>query len=152
MVARSCILGVGIFMKKLIAILPLIGCLFIACTNTANNTTQVAKMSQKNLATQDMTQWLSYPTELGKEPAEIECTNEFDYLDMTYYIFKFKDNSSDTKWMLGVCGGYEENATQNCGHTFSFLNEYNSNTEKEDAIEIIERIRQCWIEESKKFE
>lgn len=108
-------------------------------------------MTQKELATQEMIRWLSDPGELGKKPAKIECTKEFDYLDMKYYIFKFKKGLFDSKWMLGVCGGYEENATEHCGHIFSQFNEYNPLSEKKDAISIVEMIRQYWIQRAKDF-
>ena len=106
-------------------------------------------MAQKELARQDMIRWLSHPSELGKKPAKIECTHEFDYLNLNYYIFKFKKGLFDSKWMLGVCGGYEGNETEHCGHVFSKFEEYNQLNEKEDAVEIIEMIRQYWIQRAK---
>lgn len=109
-------------------------------------------MNQKELATQEMVRWLSHPGELGKKPAKIECTSEFDYLDMKYYVFKFKKGLFDSAWMLGVCGGYEKNETNHCGHIFSKFEKYDSKREKESAIEIIEMIRQYWMQRAKDFE
>jgi len=109
-------------------------------------------MNQKELATQEMVRWLSHPAELGKKPAKIECTHEFDYLGLKYYIFKFKKGLFLSQWMLGVCGGYEENETEHCGHIFSEFKSYNPSSEKEDAIEIIEMIRQYWMQQAKEFE
>ncbi len=105
-------------------------------------------MTQKESATQEMKRWLSHPGELGKEPARIECTSEFEYLDLKYYTFKFKKNIFDFKWMLGVCGGYEENEADHCGHIFSKFGKYIPEREKEDAIEMIEMIRQYWIQQA----
>ena len=109
-------------------------------------------MNQKELAKQEMVRWLSHPAELGKKPAKIECTCEFTYLDLKYYIFKFKKGLFDSKWMLGVCGGYEENEAEHCGHIFSEFKDYNALSEKEDAVEMIEMIRQYWMQKAKELE
>ncbi len=109
-------------------------------------------MERVELAKNEMIRWLSHPAELGKAPAKIICTNEFEYLDMTYYIFKFKKSIFSLTWMLGVCGGYEKNSLVHCGHLFSSFLKYNKKREKEYAIRIIEMIRNYWMEEAKKIE
>lgn len=76
-------------------------------------------MNQKELAKMEMVKWLSDPNELGKAPAKIDITNVLNYLGMRYYILKFKKNSLDFKWLLGVCGGYENESLEHCGHVFS---------------------------------
>lgn len=107
-------------------------------------------MKQIEAAKMEMIEWLLNPNELGKNPAKIELANEFNYLNMKYYIFKFKKDMIDSKWLLGVCGGYENNSLENCGHIFSDFKEYNKNTDKEDAIEMIEMIRAYWKNEANK--
>lgn len=109
-------------------------------------------MERVELAKNEMIRWLSHPSELGKQPAKIICTNEFEYLEMTYYIFKFKKSVFSLNWMLGVCGGYEKNSSVHCGHLFSEFLRYNKKREKEDAIKIIEMIRNYWMKEAKKIE
>ena len=53
------------------------------------------KEEQLLAARENMVAWLSHPNELGRVPSEIECTDEFDYEELRYYVFKFK------KWKLG---------------------------------------------------
>ncbi len=106
---------------------------------------------QMNAAMRDMTGWLAHPQELGKEPAKIECAGEFDYLDMHYYIFKYKRNVLG-KWLIGVCGGYEDDSTEHCGHLFSDMEEYRESEAKEQAIALIEKVRRFWMEAAEKAE
>lgn len=101
-------------------------------------------MDQYKLAEENMVNWLSFPEELGKAPDLIECTKRFSYNNMFYYIFKFKKDVTDEKWILGVSGGYEENAVEPCGHTFSDRKEYIKEREEEDAITSIEMIINYW--------
>lgn len=106
---------------------------------------------QKNAAKEEMINWLSHPQELGKAPAKIECAKEFDLHDMHYYIFKYKKNMLG-KWLLGVCGGYEDDSTEHCGHVFSDMKEYNDATAIEDATALVEMIRSYWMEQAQKAE
>lgn len=108
-------------------------------------------MTQKEFAKLKMIDWLSYPTELGKKPARIQIAKEFEYLNMKYYVFKFKANFFDNKWLIGVCGGFEDETLEDCGHTFSEFQEYNPQTDKEDSIKMVEMIRECWMNEAKKY-
>ena len=78
---------------------------------------------QMKAALDCMTDWLSHPMELGKAPAEIECTGSFEAYEMTYYIFKYKKEGGG-EWLVGVSGGYEDGELDNCGHTFSEMEEY----------------------------
>lgn len=106
---------------------------------------------QRNAAKKEMIDWLSHPQELGKAPAKIECAKEFDLYDMHYYIFKYKRNMLG-KWLLGVCGGYEGDSTEHCGHVFSDMKEYNDATAVEDATALVEMIRSYWMEQAKQAE
>lgn len=106
---------------------------------------------QMNAAKNEMIGWLSHPAELGKAPAKIECTGEFELYDMHYYIFKYKKGLLG-KWLLGVCGGFEGDELEHCGHTFSEMQEYNEASAKEDAIALVEHVRAFIMEQAKKAE
>ena len=106
---------------------------------------------QLNAATEAMIEWLAHPAELGKVPAKIECAGEFDLYEMHYYIFKYK-KSALGKWMLGVCGGYEDDGTENCGHVFSEMKEYHEATAEEDAIALVEYVREYMMNLAKEAE
>jgi hypothetical protein len=102
------------------------------------------KNKQKEAALYNMIQWLADPHELGKEPNRIEIANEFDYNNMHYYIFKFKKTHFSKNWLLGICGGFESDSLEPCGHTFSNMENYDENNCKEKAIEIINFIMDYW--------
>jgi len=104
---------------------------------------------QLNAAQQSMIKWLSHENELGKAPARIECTKEFELYGLHYYVFRFKAEPLD-KWLLAVCGGYEENGLEHSGHIFSDMKSYNDKTAVEDATEIVERIRAYWMKRARR--
>lgn len=101
-------------------------------------------VEQMNAAKEQMIAWLSHPNELGKEPSKIECAGSFELYEMTYYIFKYK-KSAFGKWLLGVAGGYEKDSLDNCGHIFSNMEEYKEENAKDEAVKMVEMIRQYWI-------
>ena len=106
---------------------------------------------QLKAAEKAMIEWLSHPGELGKEPFKIECTKEFDLHDLHYYIFRFREKLLG-EWMLGVCGGYEDNSLEHCGHVYSDLKKYDEMTALEDVVAIVEGIRAYWMERARKQE
>lgn len=110
-------------------------------------------MNNKQLqnATEEMISWLSHPAELGKAPAKIECAKEFDYDGLHYYIFKYKKTAFG-KWLLGVCGGYEENELTHCGHVYSEMEEYNEASAEKDAVKLVEYVISCWKEQAEEAE
>ena len=65
--------------------------------------------SPEYLAKSDLVHWLTYPTELGTVPDEIEYIGEVKYLFRkdVYYVFKYKSNSETLdeerrgKWLIG---------------------------------------------------
>ena len=105
---------------------------------------------QMKAAEQAMIDWLSDPHELGKKPNKIEYAGNFDLNDMHYYIFKFKPGIFG-KWLVGVCGGFEDDDLEPCGHTFSDMKEYDSQTAKNECIAMVERIMEYWKEQAAKF-
>ncbi len=107
--------------------------------------------SKQMMAAQEaMTEWLSDSQELGKAPGKIECAGEFDYNDMHYYIFKFKTGILG-KWLVGVCGGFEDDDLEPCGHTYSEMNVYNEATAQNDCIAMIEKIMAYWKAQAQQF-
>ena len=97
-----------------------------------------------------MIEWLSDPHELGKKPFKIECAGEFDFNEMHYYIFKFKASLLG-KWLVGVCGGFEDDDLEPCGHIFSNMQEYNETTAKNECITMVENIMAYWKEQAAKY-
>lgn len=106
---------------------------------------------QMKVAQENMVEWLRHPQQLGKAPAKIECAGTFDLHEMRYYIFKYK-KSLISKWLLGVCGGYEGDKLENCGHVYSEMKEYNVATAVEQATAMVEMIRAYWIEQEKQYD
>lgn len=106
---------------------------------------------QMEAAKKAMTEWLADPHELGKSPIKIECAQEFDLHGLHYYIFRFK-KSLLGEWLLGVCGGYEENELDHCGHIFSEMKKYDARTAVDDAAEIVEKIRSYWMQQAAQHE
>ena len=98
----------------------------------------------------NMISWLSDPHELGKAPSKIECTGQFDYNEMHYYIFKYKTGLLG-KWLIGVSGGFEGDDLTPCGHTFSEMKIYNEATAQKDCIEMIDKIMAYWKEQAKRY-
>ena len=96
---------------------------------------------QKKAALESMIRWLSHPMELGKAPAEIECAGSFEAYEMTYYIFKYKKESGG-EWLIGVSGGYDDGELDNCGHTFSEMEEYDEDNAEEQARTLVDLVRE----------
>ena len=62
--------------------------------------------------------------------------------ELHYYIFKFKKLALG-KWLFGICGGYEDDELENCGHVYSEMEEYHKETAVEQATALIEYVREC---------
>lgn len=103
---------------------------------------------QMKAAKNAMVEWLSHPDELGKAPAKIECAGSFDLHGMHYYMFKYKKGLLG-KWLLGVCGGYDGDELEHCGHVFSDMSEYTESSAVEDAKQMVEMIRSYWMEQAR---
>lgn len=99
---------------------------------------------QEKAAFTAMLSWLHEDKVLKNEPELMECIDEFDLHSLHYYMFRFKEQKHDP-WLLGVCGGYEEDNNQHCGHVFSRYLEYKEETALQDAIDIVEMIRTYWM-------
>ena len=51
-----------------------------------------------------MVAWLSHPNELGRVPSEIECTDEFDYEELRYYVLNLRNGN----WENGLSVSVED--------------------------------------------
>lgn len=102
---------------------------------------------QKQAALEAMLAWLEDDQVLKQQPEVIECDKEFDLHNLHYYVFRFKEHEQD-EWLLGVCGGYEKHDMEHCGHVFSRYLTYHEETAMEDAISIVEFIRDYWMKQA----
>lgn len=65
---------------------------------------------EEYLAKSDLVHWLTYPTELGKEPDEIEYLGKVKVKGEHFWIFRFKsdsdtlDDESKNQWLIGWSG------------------------------------------------
>lgn len=73
---------------------------------------------QVEIAIKDLSEWLVESEVLQKPPVEVECTGDFEMDALTYYILKYKKRKFG-KWYIGVCGGFEGDSEEHCGHIFS---------------------------------
>lgn len=104
---------------------------------------------QKKAAYDEMTNWLKCELKFDKDPSKIVLASEFELHNLHYYVFKYKKNAF-SKWMLGVCGGYEQDELTNCGHVYAGSKEYKEKTATSDAIELVEGIRQFYVDSAKR--
>lgn len=82
-----------------------------------------AELSNREyLAKSDMVHWLMYPTELGKQPDQIEYLGSVKVKREPYYVFRFRSDSDTlgddlkNKWLIGW--------SSKDGGTFSQFDEY----------------------------
>lgn len=95
-----------------------------------------------NEAKLELEKWLSDPHELGKKPSKIEYTNSFEDEDgIKCMIFKYKRNIFG-KWLLGIVSE---------SGTFSEMQEYNRNSEIEDAQKILSMLKNYWKQRAEKY-
>ncbi|MGO4791166.1 DUF4261 domain-containing protein [Paenibacillus sp. 2KB_20] len=107
---------------------------------------------QQQAAKDSMIEWLANEQELGHKPSKIELAGEFDLHDMQYYIFKYKKTLFG-KWLVGVCGGYESPSdTEHCGHVFSEMQPYHPSTAEQEAVAMVNMIREYWMKQAALYE
>lgn len=91
------------------------------------------------LAKSNMVHWLVYPTELGKQPDEIECIGSIKIKKELYHIFRYKSDSENltddlkNEWLIGW--------SSNDGGTFSEFDLYADYEKKtpEKTVKYIKR-------------
>ena len=112
-------------------------------------------LTQAALAESDMVHWLTYPTELGRVPDEIELMKVFPIdTGLTggiydYYLFRFRTHephwAAKNGWIAGISGPFrrdEQPSTDALGDTFSTFDKWDSKSPEEhigDIREIMER-------------
>lgn len=101
-------------------------------------------MTQEERARESMIKWLSHPDELGEAPKNLTVAEIFEYDGMKYYIFKFRTKLLSRKWYVGVCGGFEGDSLEHCGHVFSEMAEFSPLTAHDNAVRMIEMIKEYW--------
>lgn len=112
--------------------------------------------NQKALAEAKMISWLTYPTELGRVPDEIELMNiistkpEGSSKIADYYIYRFRTHKPDSfakkGWMACISGPYFHNAglsVDSATDTFSCFEPWDSKQSEEhlgDVIQLVDGI------------
>ncbi len=93
------------------------------------------------LAKSDLVHWLTYPTELGKQPDEIEFLGSAKVKKENYYIFKYKSNSDNLsddllgEWLIGWSG--DEGGTFS---NFDKLSDLEKKTPKKTLKNIVKKL------------
>ena len=84
---------------------------------------------------QEIIEWLMHPSELGCEPAAIEFTKEFTDEDgIQCLIYKYK-KTKKSPWLLAIASD---------SGIFSEMQEYEEDTQVEDAKELINFLKEYW--------
>ena len=94
--------------------------------------------NEEYLAKSDLVHWLTYPTELGKEPDQIEYLGKVKKKEI-YHVFRYKSDSDNLgedlqgKWLIGW--------SNNEGGTFSNFDLYSDFEQKtvEKTLKVIKR-------------
>jgi hypothetical protein len=115
--------------------------------------------NQASFAESDMVGWLTYPTELGRAPDEIELMaivpGKSSDGPTNYYLFRFRTRephwSAKDGWMAGVSGPFltaDEPTTESNGDTFSSFTPWDSKTPAEHVASVTESLdksREIWM-------
>lgn len=100
----------------------------------------------EKLAEAVMIDWLSYPTELGKEPDSITLIGTIERENLIFYIYKFtSDKFKDRGEMIGLSGSFIKGSitTSEAGFVFSKFETVKDDYKKQ-AEDIIELIANQW--------
>lgn len=110
-----------------------------------------SERTQEKLAEADMVAWLTYPTELGRAPDQIELMNTAE-VDagadggvFVYYVFRFRTHephwSAKDGWMAGISGPFRKEdmpTMDGWGETFSAFTKW----DEFDASQHLSSVRQ----------
>lgn len=121
----------------------------------------VALKTQEAFAESNMVQWLSYPTELGAAPDEIELMDVVNIgspeRPMDYYLFRFRTFpphwAAENDWMAGLAGPFsrrEAPTTQAHGYTFSSFEPWDSKTPDEHIESTLKLLNEWYDRSSRK--
>jgi len=110
-------------------------------------------LTQEAFAESDMVGWLTYPTELGRTPNEIELMATFENQggDQQFFLFRFRTHSphwaAKKGWMAGLSGPFETAVMPTSragGSTFSTFTKWEEKTPQEHFIAISGLIAEHW--------
>lgn len=101
--------------------------------NKLNSQIKILKINEEtiNNAKEHLNNWLLDPNKIGFSPNKIEFTNSFEYNNIKCLIFKYRETTS-SKWILGIVSDIG---------ILSKMKEYNKNKELEDAIDLLEVLK-----------
>jgi hypothetical protein len=107
-------------------------------------------LNQEALAYSDMVNWLCFPTELAREPDEIELMKTFVEQGepsqgvVEHYLFRFRTHpphwSAKEGWLAGIAGPFypAEGPSPSANGTFSAFQQWDSKTPEEHFRELCE--------------
>lgn len=84
-----------------------------------------------NNAKSKLNNWLLDPNKIGFSPNKIKFTNSLEYNNIKCLVFKYQETIS-SKWILAIVSDVG---------ILSKMKEYNKNKELEDAIELLEVLK-----------
>lgn len=99
--------------------------------------------------TQELSQWLEHPNELGRKPYAIKEVLCFNDKDMEYYAIKYK-KSMFSSWLLGVVGYAEGEIYPSIN--FSEMKPFRANCVEEDARKTITLVQDFFKKKAKEYE
>jgi hypothetical protein len=109
----------------------------------------IAQASLDAMAAADMVNWLKFPTELGREPDQLEKMATFDSDEgLRLYVWRFTGHAGE--WAAAVSGPYEIDAPPgpvSGESTFSRFEAWESATAEEHAaraVETLQEWRESW--------
>jgi hypothetical protein len=113
--------------------------------------------TQEAFAESNMVAWLTYPTELGREPDEIELMKIWSYDTgppdgiIDYYLYRFRTYpphwAAENDWMAGLAGPFlrkEAPSTKAYGGTFSKFEAWDGKTPEEHIEGILDVTQEWW--------
>jgi hypothetical protein len=118
--------------------------------------------TQEAFAESNMVDWLTYPTELGRAPDEIELMKVIsrdlggDEGVCDYYLFRFRlhppHEMASEGWLAGIAGPFrqkEEPTTNALGHTFSAFEKWDSRKSDDHLQHILDLVEEQTKREGK---
>lgn len=115
-------------------------------------------ITQEKMAEGEMVRWLSYPTELGHVPTEIEQAGIMQDEDRVYYIYRFRTEHpywEDFGFMAGMAGPYQNDGTKITGdvsHTFSVFEPWEEKTLEGHMETLLTIVQEYWQQKNTETE
>jgi hypothetical protein len=112
-------------------------------------------LTKEKMAEGAMVRWLSYPTELGHVPSDIELMGTIEKETCTYYLYRFASEHpqwDEMGYMAGISGPFDANGKpvpDEMPCTFSAFEAWDEKTLDEHAQTIFEIVRVYWEHQKK---